>query len=54
MGLAWSNWRPFFSIGAVLALINTQGATHEGLLEDERFAAITSRTIMDVLRATRG
>jgi pimeloyl-ACP methyl ester carboxylesterase/drug/metabolite transporter superfamily protein YnfA len=29
------------------------GATHEALLEDERFAAITSRTIIDVVRATR-
>jgi hypothetical protein len=29
------------------------GSTHEGLLEDERFAAITSRTIIDVVRATR-
>jgi pimeloyl-ACP methyl ester carboxylesterase len=29
------------------------GATHEALLEDERFAAITSRAIHDVVRATR-
>jgi pimeloyl-ACP methyl ester carboxylesterase len=29
------------------------GATHEALLEDGRFAAITSRTIIDVVRATR-
>jgi pimeloyl-ACP methyl ester carboxylesterase len=29
------------------------GATHEALLEDERFAATTSRTIIDVVRATR-
>jgi pimeloyl-ACP methyl ester carboxylesterase len=29
------------------------GATHEALLEHERFAAITSRTIIDVVRATR-
>jgi pimeloyl-ACP methyl ester carboxylesterase len=29
------------------------GATHEALLEDERFAAITSRTIIHVVRATR-
>lgn len=29
-------------------------ATHEGLLEDCRFAAITSRTIVDVVRAARG
>lgn len=29
------------------------GATHEALLEDERFAAITSRAIIDVVRATR-
>ena len=31
----------------------TTRATHEALLEDERFAAITSRTIIDVVRATR-
>jgi pimeloyl-ACP methyl ester carboxylesterase/drug/metabolite transporter superfamily protein YnfA len=30
-----------------------RGATHEALLEDERFAAITSRAIIDVVRATR-
>ena len=30
-----------------------RGATHEALLEDERFAAITSRTIIEVVRATR-
>jgi pimeloyl-ACP methyl ester carboxylesterase len=29
------------------------GATHEALLEDERFAAITNRMIIDVVRATR-
>ena len=29
------------------------GATHEALLEDERFAATTSRTIIDVVRVTR-
>lgn len=29
------------------------GATHEALLEDERFAATTSRTIIDVVRAMR-
>jgi len=29
------------------------GATHEALLENERFAAITSRAIIDVVRATR-
>jgi pimeloyl-ACP methyl ester carboxylesterase len=29
------------------------GATHEALLEDERFAATTSRAIIDVVRATR-
>jgi pimeloyl-ACP methyl ester carboxylesterase len=31
-----------------------RGATHEGLLEDERFAAITSRAIADVVDAARG
>jgi pimeloyl-ACP methyl ester carboxylesterase len=30
-----------------------EGATHEALLEDERFAATTSRAILDVVRATR-
>jgi hypothetical protein len=30
-----------------------EGATHSALLEDERFAAITSRAIIDVVRATR-
>jgi pimeloyl-ACP methyl ester carboxylesterase len=30
-----------------------RGATHEALLEDERFATITSRTIGDVVRAAR-
>jgi pimeloyl-ACP methyl ester carboxylesterase/drug/metabolite transporter superfamily protein YnfA len=30
-----------------------RGATHEALLEDERFATLTSRTIIDVVRATR-
>jgi hypothetical protein len=30
-----------------------QGATHAALLEDQRFAAITSRAIADVVRATR-
>jgi pimeloyl-ACP methyl ester carboxylesterase len=30
-----------------------RGATHEALLEDERFATITSRTIADVVRAVR-
>ena len=32
---------------------SARGATHAALLEDERFAAITSRTIIDVVRATR-
>jgi hypothetical protein len=30
-----------------------QGATHSALLEDQRFAAITSRAIADVVRAAR-
>jgi hypothetical protein len=29
------------------------GATHGALLEDQRFAAITSRTIVDVVRASQ-
>jgi pimeloyl-ACP methyl ester carboxylesterase len=31
----------------------THGATHAALLEDQRFAAITSRTIADVVRSAR-
>jgi hypothetical protein len=31
----------------------THGATHAALLEDQRFAAVTSRTIADVVRSAR-
>jgi hypothetical protein len=52
--------RGWFAAQAKLARLSrnsfhptAQGATHATLLEDQRFAAITSRAIADVVRATR-
>jgi hypothetical protein len=52
--------RGWFAAQAKLAQLSrnsfhrtAQGATHAALLEDQRFAAITSRAIADVVRAIR-
>jgi hypothetical protein len=52
--------RGWFAAQAKLAQLSTNsvhrtahGATHAALLEERRFAAITSRTIADVVRAAR-